>query len=56
VVVVADHTKWNAVGLASFATLEQLDVLVTDDALPVERRAAAARLVGELIVAPVAQR
>ncbi|MFJ8622926.1 DeoR/GlpR family DNA-binding transcription regulator [Kitasatospora sp. NPDC093550] len=55
VVVVADHTKWDAVGLASFAALEQLDVLVTDDALPVERRAAAARLVGELIVVPVAE-
>ncbi|MFE7528801.1 DeoR/GlpR family DNA-binding transcription regulator [Kitasatospora sp. NPDC057542] len=52
VVVVADHTKWNAVGLASFADLDQLDILVTDDALPAEQRAAAARLVGELIVAP----
>ncbi|WP_416876336.1 DeoR/GlpR family DNA-binding transcription regulator [Kitasatospora sp. SC0581] len=54
VVVVADHTKWNAVGLASFADLDQLDVLVTDDALPAEQRAAAAGLVGELIVAATA--
>ncbi|MEV7780192.1 DeoR/GlpR family DNA-binding transcription regulator [Kitasatospora sp. NPDC088351] len=52
VVVAADHTKWNAVGLASFATLDQIDVLVTDDALPDEDREAAARLVGELIVVP----
>lgn len=56
VVVVADHTKWNAVGLASFADLDQLDVLVTDDALPAEQRAAAAGLVGELIVAATGDR
>ncbi|MFJ9772408.1 DeoR/GlpR family DNA-binding transcription regulator [Kitasatospora sp. NPDC101157] len=54
VVVVADHTKWDAVGLASFATLDELDVLVTDDALAEEQRAAAARQVGELIIAPAA--
>ncbi|MFE2042122.1 DeoR/GlpR family DNA-binding transcription regulator [Streptomyces sp. NPDC059477] len=30
VVVVADHTKWGTVGLSSFATLEQIDTLVTD--------------------------
>ncbi|MFF2746355.1 DeoR/GlpR family DNA-binding transcription regulator [Kitasatospora sp. NPDC058048] len=54
VVVVADHTKWNAVGLATFADLDQLDVLVTDDALPAEQRAAAAGMVGELIVAATA--
>ncbi|MFJ9694781.1 DeoR/GlpR family DNA-binding transcription regulator [Kitasatospora sp. NPDC101183] len=53
VVVVADHTKWNALGLASFAPLEQVDVLVTDDGLAAELRSEAAELVGELIVAPV---
>ncbi|WP_395292601.1 DeoR/GlpR family DNA-binding transcription regulator [Kitasatospora hibisci] len=52
VVVVADHTKWNALGLASFASLDQVDVLVTDDGLSEEEREAAAQLVGELIVAP----
>ncbi|KOV89650.1 cytochrome C [Streptomyces sp. NRRL B-3648] len=38
VVVVADHTKWGVVGLSSFATLEQVDVLVTDAGLPAEAR------------------
>ncbi|NEB76715.1 DeoR/GlpR transcriptional regulator [Streptomyces sp. SID14478] len=39
VVVVADHTKWGTVGLSSFATLDQVDTLVTDAGLPVEARA-----------------
>ncbi|MGW2250158.1 DeoR/GlpR family DNA-binding transcription regulator [Kitasatospora sp. NPDC001660] len=50
VVVVADHTKWDTVGLASFAALDQVDVLVADDGLSGERRAAAAELVGEVVV------
>jgi DeoR/GlpR family transcriptional regulator of sugar metabolism len=33
VVVVADHTKWGTVGLSSFASLEQVDALVTDGGL-----------------------
>lgn len=33
VVVVADHTKWGTVGLSSFATLEQVDMFVTDSGL-----------------------
>ncbi|MBO1415111.1 DeoR/GlpR family DNA-binding transcription regulator [Streptomyces sp. FH025] len=51
-VVVADHTKWGAVGLASFAALDQVDVLVTDEELPEQQREAAERLVGELIITP----
>ncbi|WP_018570940.1 DeoR/GlpR family DNA-binding transcription regulator [Streptomyces sp. PsTaAH-124] len=39
VVVVADHTKWGVVGLSSFATLEQVDTLVTDAGLPPGARA-----------------
>ncbi|MFB7593761.1 DeoR/GlpR family DNA-binding transcription regulator [Streptomyces sp. NPDC056160] len=39
VVVVADHTKWGVVGLSSFATLEQVDTLVTDAGLPAGARA-----------------
>ncbi|MGD6747278.1 DeoR/GlpR family DNA-binding transcription regulator [Streptomyces sp. BH106] len=39
VVVVADHTKWGTVGLSSFASLDQVDTLVTDGGLPVEARA-----------------
>ncbi|CAM5735626.1 hypothetical protein STENM223S_11029 [Streptomyces tendae] len=36
VVVVADHTKWGTVGLSSFASLEQVDTLVTDAGLTAE--------------------
>jgi DeoR/GlpR family transcriptional regulator of sugar metabolism len=38
VVVVADHTKWGTVGLSSFATLGQVDTLVTDAGLSAEAR------------------
>ncbi|MFJ4923793.1 DeoR/GlpR family DNA-binding transcription regulator [Streptomyces sp. NPDC088725] len=38
VVVVADHTKWGTVGLSSFATLGQIDTLVTDGGLPARAR------------------
>ena len=31
VVVLADHTKWGLVGLSSFARLNEVDVLITDD-------------------------
>jgi DeoR/GlpR family transcriptional regulator of sugar metabolism len=30
-VVVADHTKWDVTGLSSFADLDEIDVLVTDE-------------------------
>nr|WP_202551683.1 DeoR/GlpR family DNA-binding transcription regulator [Streptomyces sp. SID8352] len=39
VVVVADHTKWGVVGLSSFATLGEVDTLVTDGGLPGPARA-----------------
>jgi DeoR/GlpR family transcriptional regulator of sugar metabolism len=39
VVVVADHTKWGTVGLSSFATLDQVDTLVTDAGMPAATRA-----------------
>ncbi|MFB7713600.1 DeoR/GlpR family DNA-binding transcription regulator [Streptomyces sp. NPDC056105] len=39
VVVVADHTKWGTVGLSSFASLDQVDTLVTDAGLPADVRA-----------------
>lgn len=51
VVVVADHTKWGTVGLSSFATLDEVDVLVTDSGLPVEARREFAELPPELVVA-----
>ena len=51
VVVVADHTKWGLVSLSSFANLDEVDVLVTDDELPSGVREAAAEKVSEIIVA-----
>ncbi|MFG3662017.1 DeoR/GlpR family DNA-binding transcription regulator [Streptomyces sp. NPDC047706] len=51
VVVVADHTKWGTVGLSSFATLEQVDTLVTDSGLTAEAREDIAEHLRHLIVA-----
>ena len=51
VVVVADHTKWGLVSLSSFASLDEVDVLVTDDELPPGTRETALEKVGEIIVA-----
>ncbi|MGP3945404.1 DeoR/GlpR family DNA-binding transcription regulator [Streptomyces sp. 6N106] len=51
VVVVADHTKWGTVGLSSFATLDQVNALVTDPGLPKEARAEISEYLPELVVA-----
>lgn len=51
VVVVADHTKWGTVGLSSFASLEEVDVLVTDSGLPPLARDEIAELPPDLLVA-----
>ncbi|MEU1778383.1 DeoR/GlpR family DNA-binding transcription regulator [Streptomyces abikoensis] len=51
VVVLADHTKWGTVGLSSFATLDDVHVLVTDGGLPPRARAEIAERLPELVVA-----
>lgn len=51
VVVVADHTKWGTVGLSSFATLEQVDTLVTDAGLSGAAREEIAEHLTGLVVA-----
>ncbi|MER8045898.1 DeoR/GlpR family DNA-binding transcription regulator [Streptomyces sp. NPDC094032] len=51
VVVVADHTKWGTVGLSSFATLEEVDTLVTDPGLSAEVREEMAERLPGLVVA-----
>ncbi|EPH39201.1 DeoR/GlpR family DNA-binding transcription regulator [Streptomyces aurantiacus] len=51
VVVVADHTKWGTVGLSSFATLGQVDTLVTDAGLPAQARAEISEHLHRLLVA-----
>ncbi|WP_432561902.1 DeoR/GlpR family DNA-binding transcription regulator [Kineococcus sp. SYSU DK003] len=51
VVVVADASKRGVVGLSSFAPLDAVDVLVTDDSLTGAARAELEHHVGELVVA-----
>jgi DeoR/GlpR family transcriptional regulator of sugar metabolism len=51
VTVVADHTKWGIVGLSSFADLDDVDTLVTDEGLPARARKLVSDRVGQLIVA-----
>jgi DeoR/GlpR family transcriptional regulator of sugar metabolism len=50
VVVLADHTKWGVVSLASFAPVEKVNVLVTDVLLPSDAHAALDGRVGEIVV------
>jgi DeoR/GlpR family transcriptional regulator of sugar metabolism len=50
VVVLADHTKWGVVSLASFAPVEKVNVLVTDVLLPSDAHAALDGRVGEILV------
>ncbi|MEV0877406.1 DeoR/GlpR family DNA-binding transcription regulator [Micromonospora echinofusca] len=49
-VVLADHTKWETVGIATIAPLSAAGLLVTDAGLPPEARAQLADQVGELVV------
>nr|WP_246259665.1 DeoR/GlpR family DNA-binding transcription regulator [Streptomyces typhae] len=51
VVVVADHTKWGTVGLSSFASLGQVDTLVTDAGLPEQARTEVSEHLRRLLVA-----
>ena len=51
VVVLADHTKWGLVSLASFTPLSEVDTLITDDDFPETARPQAAAEVGELLLA-----
>jgi DeoR/GlpR family transcriptional regulator of sugar metabolism len=52
-VVLADHTKWETVGIATIARLEDADIVVTDSGLPAEARSQLADRVGELVVVDV---
>jgi DeoR/GlpR family transcriptional regulator of sugar metabolism len=51
VIVVADHSKWGIIGLSTIATLDQVDVLVTDADLDDVARRMVSEQVGQLIVA-----
>lgn len=52
-VVVTDSTKWGAVGVSTFAELNEADVLVTDRGLAPKAQTVLAERVGELVLAPV---
>lgn len=52
-VIVADHTKWGAVGISSIARLDQIDVLITDSGLPPNAQTVLSDHVGELVIADV---
>jgi len=54
VIVLADSSKWASVGLADFGPLSTADILITDDGLSDEARAALKEAVGELVVVPAA--
>ncbi|SIR48037.1 DeoR/GlpR family DNA-binding transcription regulator [Micromonospora avicenniae] len=49
-VVLADHTKWETIGIATIAPLESADILITDAGLPSEGRTLIGEQVGELIL------
>lgn len=56
VVVVCDHTKWGTTGLSSFASLDEVDTLVTDSGLSWEDREVIAELLPELVIAEPEER
>lgn len=51
IAVVADHTKWGAVGLSRFAGLDEIDYFVSDASLGEDARAVLTREVGRLVLA-----
>ena len=51
-VVLADHTKWGVIGIASIARLDQADVLVSDTGLDAVAQETLRDAVGELILVP----
>ncbi|MFI6815755.1 DeoR/GlpR family DNA-binding transcription regulator [Nonomuraea sp. NPDC050328] len=50
-VVPADHTKWQTVGISTIAELSQADVVISDARLDAEARRDLAERAGELIIA-----
>jgi DeoR/GlpR family transcriptional regulator of sugar metabolism len=50
-VVLADHSKWDLLGISTIAALEEADVLVTDGRLSEAARETLEGAVGELVIA-----
>jgi DeoR/GlpR family transcriptional regulator of sugar metabolism len=53
-VVVADHTKWGVIGIATIARLDEADVLVTDAALSATALGALRGAIPEVVLAAAA--
>jgi DeoR/GlpR family transcriptional regulator of sugar metabolism len=51
VAVVADNSKWGVVGLSTIATLDEVDVVVSDDGLDPEARQVLGQSCGRLVLA-----
>jgi DeoR/GlpR family transcriptional regulator of sugar metabolism len=51
VAVVADNSKWGVVGLSTIATLDEVDVVVTDDGLEEDARKILESCCGRLVLA-----
>jgi DeoR/GlpR family transcriptional regulator of sugar metabolism len=49
-VVLADHTRWAAIGIATVAEFRQAHTLISDTGLPADARATIAGQVGELLL------
>ncbi|HCT79451.1 MAG TPA: DeoR family transcriptional regulator [Micromonosporaceae bacterium] len=50
-IVLADHSKWDLLGISTIADLSDAHVLVTDSGLPSSARATLTDFVGELVIA-----
>ena len=50
IIVLADQTKWDTIGLSTICQLDQADVLITDDSIGAETKALIEAEVGELLV------
>lgn len=56
VVAVIDHTKWGRVGIATFATVDEIDLIITDTSAPIDMvEAARARGIDVMQAAPLDQ-
>ncbi len=54
-VVLADHTKWDLIGIATIAALSDAHVVVTDSGLPMDARAELGLSVDQLIIAQLGE-
>jgi DeoR/GlpR family transcriptional regulator of sugar metabolism len=51
-IVLADHTKWGMVGISTIAELAEADLVVTDEGISADGRAALADASVGVVVAP----